>query len=39
MTKYSNNEDIQEVLTDHNVDIKNLKERMTDQARRAAAPI
>lgn len=39
MTKYSNNEDIQEVLTDHNVDIKNLKERMTDQERRAAAPI
>lgn len=39
MSKYSNNEDIQEVLTDHNVDIKNLKERMTDQERRAAAPI
>lgn len=32
-------EDIQEVLTDHNVDINNLKERMTDQERRAAAPI
>ena len=39
MSKYSNNEDIQDVLTDHNVDIKNLKERMTDQERRAAAPI
>lgn len=39
MSKYSNNEDVQEILADHNIDIKNLKERMTDQERRAAAPI
>jgi len=37
--KYSSNEDLQEIVTEHNIDIKNLKERMTDQERRNAAPI
>ena len=37
--KSINNEDLQEILAAHNVDIKNLKERMTDQERRNAAPI
>ncbi|MBP3256813.1 MAG: hypothetical protein J6M23_02280 [Bacteroidales bacterium] len=37
--KSINIEDIQEIVTEHNIDIKNLKERMTDQERRATAPI
>ncbi len=37
--KSINIEDIRDIVTEHNIDIKNLKERMTDQERRNAAPI
>ena len=32
-------EDVKEIITEHNIKIKNLDERMTDQERRNAAPI
>ena len=37
--KSINIEDIRDIVTEHNIDIKNLDERMTDQERRNAAPI